>query len=151
MQPDFLPFRIPGDVPLLLKQALKHHTTHAEHKAFQSPFVSLLNLTIVPPRQSTDTVWMDLLRPPDVEATPSIFPVNVALMSSVCVCVCVPNCQSRRYPRKQHITGCSNTMVTAPDREIQSIKGKVWDSASAIETLMELLLHTMGGQIQLYL
>ncbi|TNN79184.1 hypothetical protein EYF80_010632 [Liparis tanakae] len=30
------------------------HHTHTEHKAFQRPFVSLLNLTIVPRRQSTD-------------------------------------------------------------------------------------------------
>lgn len=57
------------------------NTTHTEHKAFQRPFVSLLNLTIVPPRQSTDKVWMDLLKPLEVEATPCIFTVNVVLMS----------------------------------------------------------------------
>lgn len=65
------------------------HNTHAHtrHKAFQRPFVSLLNPTIVPPRQSTDKVWMDLLKPLEVEAMPCISTVNVVLMSKVqCVC-----------------------------------------------------------------
>lgn len=69
------------------RQTVNHNTTHTEHKAFQRPFVSLLNLAIVPPRQSTDKVWMDLLRPLEVEAMPCIFTVNVVLMSKVrCVC-----------------------------------------------------------------
>lgn len=74
-------------------QVVNHNTTHKEHKAFQRPFVSLLNLTIVPPRQSTDKVWMDLLRPLEVEAMPCIFATNVVLMSKVqSVCVCPQVC-----------------------------------------------------------
>lgn len=59
------------------------NTAHGEHKAFQRPFVSFLNLTIVPPRQSADKVWMDLLKPLEVEAMPCIFTVNAVLMSQV--------------------------------------------------------------------
>lgn len=105
-------------------QAVNHHnTTHTEHKAFQRPFVSLLNLTIVPPRQSTDKVWMDLLRQPDGEAMPCIFTVNVVLMSKV-QCVC-PQLQKLALPTETAHYLMFNRMVTAPYPAIQSVKGKV--------------------------
>lgn len=107
-----------------LTQAVNHNTTHTEHKAFQRPFVSLLNLTIVPPRQSTDKVWMDLLRPPEVEAMPCIFTVNVVLMSKVqCVCPWL-RVNSWHFSLKQHITWCSTEWQQHMFKQFSPLKGR---------------------------
>lgn len=66
------------------KHVKRWATTHAEHKAFLRPFVPLLNLTIVSPRQGTDKVWMDLLRALKVEPMPCISAVNAVRMSKAC-------------------------------------------------------------------
>lgn len=54
----------PAFIPIKGKhtQAVNLNTTHTEHKAFQRPFVSLLNLTIVPPRQGTDNGMDGLIK-----------------------------------------------------------------------------------------
>lgn len=52
---------------------MKQAATHTEHKAFPKPFVSVLNLPIVPPRQRADKAWMDLLRALKVEPVPCFF------------------------------------------------------------------------------
>lgn len=76
--------------PISLNASGKHHDTRRgqAQKASHRPIVSLLNLTIVPRRQSADKLRADLLRPLEVEAAPRIVNAHLSADEQSAASVC---------------------------------------------------------------